>query len=264
VESVKTGEIQSVEDALAKLENFYASAIDELLIEVKTTGSFTLGQTLRNRWIAHFLLIQFCRTPDFRDMMGSAMQAITAFWVDQHNAVKKAMAAQGQTVVPEPIIAPEMEMSALSHAKTMFGGAFATDIYPILFEHIWILGDNGTAQPFYTSDTPVVRHTDNAPDLHRGIGFNTFGVEIYLPLSSRFVLMLLERGWFTPILKKLNSREGDVWKLKPEEVDRFNAYQVSDSRREVYCRDGAFEVARTVVETMPEICDPDRPHFTVM
>jgi hypothetical protein len=76
--------------------------------------------------------------------------------------------------------------------------------------------------------------------------------------------MLLERGWFTPILKELNSREGNVWKLKPEEVDRFNVYQVSDSRRQVYCRDDAFDVARTVVETMPEVCDPDRPRFTVM
>jgi hypothetical protein len=262
-ESIRTGEVQSVEDALGQMEQLYAEAISELLDEVKTTGRFTPGPTDRNQWIGHFLVIQFCRTPSFRNMMGTTMHELTARWVEDRNTLMRQSVARGDIPSFEPLVAPKMEMSPLEHAKMMLNGPVVREIYWRLFNHIWLIGDNQTAQPFYTSDAPVVRHADHGANPDGGIGFDSLGVEIHLPLSSRFILLLFERDWFTPVMAKLNSVEGDVWKLKAEEVDSYNSYQVHNSRRQVYCRDDAFDVVRMMIKETPELCDPDRPAFTM-
>jgi Protein of unknown function (DUF4238) len=261
-ESIRTGEVQSVEDTLGRMEQPYAEAISDLLREA-ATGRFTTGPTERNQWIGHFLAVQHCRTPSFRDSMGSVMQEITALWVENRNALARERVESGEIEAYEPLVAPKMELSPLEHAKMMLNGPVAREIYTWLFDHIWLIGDNQTSQPFYTSDDPVVYHGGNGPNPDAPAGFGTIGVEIYLPLSSRYILVLFDRRWFTPLLAKAKMIEGEVWKLKPEEVDYYNSYQVTQSRRFVFCRDDAFDVARLMMENSPENCDPNQPRFTV-
>jgi hypothetical protein len=247
--SIPDTDTQAVETVFSAFETYYSQAVRDLIAEAET-GKITTGPTDRNRYIAHFLLMQFCRTLNFREILGSAMQTMTDLWVEQYN--KSAS---------EPITSPQMEMSPLLHAQIMFGGSMLRDVYPLLFDYIWIIGDSQTNQPFYTSDAPVIRHGENGLTPDQAAGFGSLGVEIYLPLSSRYILLIFDDRWFSPIFAKLETGDGDVWQLKPEEVDYYNSYQVNDSRRQVYCRDDAFDVARKMVDEAPEIGDLSPSRF---
>ena len=150
-------------------------------------AGFTPGPSDRNRTIAHFLLMQYCRTRDFRDAIGSAMAELSSMITYKNNISIKYMAEKGEEIKSQPCPTLDgMVMSPLSHAKFMFGSTFVNEVFPTLLEHIWLIGDNVTSQPLFTSDAPVIKHPHLFHDVYGGNGFVLAGIEIQLPLSSRF------------------------------------------------------------------------------
>ncbi len=181
---------QVVETVMAIHEAHYAQALGELLEEVEQTDKFTPGPSHRNRTIADFLM-EHRRTRNFRNWISAAMEGVTSLVVDQQNLAVKLVAGRGETVTSAQWPKPgPIEMSPLAHAKFIFGGKFISKIFPIIFDHIWLIGDNQTSQPLYTSCVPVVKRGHFIHPRYGGGGFGSRGVEIQLPLSSRFVLII--------------------------------------------------------------------------
>jgi Protein of unknown function (DUF4238) len=122
-------------------------------------------------------------------------------------------------------------------------------VMTILFEHIWIVGENNTSQPLLTSDDPVVRHSHAKP--YAGSGFASPGIEILFPLSSRFILVLLDRAHFK---RSDYLTDGIVHQLFPEQVLHYNVSQVRDSYPQVFCQQDRFDQAREYIAVYPSAC----------
>jgi Protein of unknown function (DUF4238) len=257
-DSVASRDPQGVEKALCAMEGKYSAAIKELLDEVEQTGRFTTGPTDRNQTIAHFLIIQELRTKEFRDSYSSMVNQLSAEIKARHEFVRKYMAEKGETVVSENPTKPiPHEMSALAHAQDMFNPSFIDWVVRIFLNHVWLIGDNQTGQHLYTSDAPVTLSSTMPNGV---IGYGTRGVEVAIPLSSRFILVLFERSWFT---QTRSMKDGEVLKLDRDVVQHYNGRQVGNSVRQVYCQEDQFELATEMIGQYPEVCEPGRSRFTI-
>ena len=260
--SVSSNDPQGVEKALCAMEGKHSTAIRELLDEAQQTGRFTAGPTDRNQTIAHFLIIQDLRTKEFRDSFSSAVAELAAELQARHDFAQKHMADRGEVIRSEnPVIPIPTEMTPLAHAQYMFDNqAFIATVMNIFLNHIWLIGDNQTGQHLYTSDAPMTLRSELATPMNGGTGYGSRGVEISVPLSSRFMLMLFERTWFAP---RLPYKDGAVLPLKPDVVKHFNSRQVFESHRQIYCQDNQFALAEELVAKHPEVCEAGASRFTV-
>ncbi|MHB8973723.1 MAG: DUF4238 domain-containing protein [Pirellulaceae bacterium] len=260
------GDSQIVEKAFSKLEGGYAAAIRDLLDEVQRNGGFTPGIIERNLGVAHFLVFQFCRTRGFRNTYARMVEEFSAAVAKEHELVRQHLASQGLGGGPpmSPITIPD-EMASLEHAEFMFVGDFANRVMPILMHHIWSVAVNDTPQPLLTSDAPVVLYPHVTHPLLGGAGFGCPGIEILLPLSPRYLLVIRERGHFAPLMRPVNPQpDGAVLPLKPAGVELYNRLQVANCYRWVYCPEDKFEQVRELIKQFPEVCDQDRPRFSVL
>jgi hypothetical protein len=250
------GNPRVVEETLSELESHYVSAIRDLLDEVRQNRRFSPGRSPRNEVLAHFLLIQACRTREFRDTMTDAYRKLMIASKDMRAFMKKKLADKGEEVMPDREALPEM--TPLDQARFMFDGPFVAAVLPMLFNHLWLVGDNQTPHLLYTSDAPVALcpHGEQS----QGAGFLSPGIEIMLPLSSRYILVLLDREYF-----KLSDylTDGIVHRLHPNQVLHYNTRQVFNSRRQIYCQEDKFDFARQMITEIPELCDPNQSRIEI-
>jgi len=259
------GDSQVVEKTFSQLEGRYATALRELLNEVERWHGFTPGVSERNLGVAHFLVFQFCRTREFRDTHARMVEELSAAVAKKHEMVRQHLASQGMGGGPpmSPITIPE-ERAPLEHAEFMFVGDFATRVMPILMHHIWSVAVNDTPQPLFTSDAPVVLYPHVTHPLSGGTGFGCRGIEILLPLSPRYLLIIRERSHFAPLMRPVAEQpDGVVLPLKPEGVELYNRLQAANSYRWVYSPEDKFEQVQELISQFPEVCDQDRPRFSV-
>ena len=147
--------------------------------------------------------------------------------------------------------APIYKMDAYKHAQTLIGDLIPS-VMPFMFKHLWFIAENSSEQPFMTSDAPVV--VVGRPDCgeFEGLGLISLGVEIVLPISPRYLLVLLERSYWEP---KLRLPDGFVFPFETAEVvARYNRLQMSFCKRQVYCGDDRFEDAVGYLMEHPEEC----------
>ncbi len=259
------GHPQVVENAFSRLEAGYADSVRDLLEEVDRHGRFTVGPSERNLGVAHFVALQYCRTRGFRDMHASMVQGLSAAVAEKHDMIRRHLAANDELVGDAmPLTTVSEENAPLEHAAFMFVGRFVESVMPVLLDHIWSIGDNRTPLPLFTSDAPVVRypHVNHPP--YGGSGFASTGVEILLPLSPRYVLILRERNHFAPLMRELTlDSDGAVLLLRPEGVSLYNRFQVWNSHRQIYGPQDEFDQIRELMEKFPAMCDQARPRFTI-
>ena len=249
---------KAIEETLCVLEGRYKSGIRELLDEVRQTGRFTPGPIYRNQIVAHFLIMQEFRTRLFRDTLTDLTRQMTAILTQFYNIARGYSAEKWGQPVPEEIFPPHVpETTPLNHANVMFDHEFAARLMDILFGHAWLIGENRTSQPMYISDAPVIRYSHARP--YQGSGFQTPGVEILLPLSSKYILIMLERAHF----QQPPQMDGRVLPLDEDRVFYYNCSQVRDSRRQIYCEEDKFDTAREFLADRPEYGEPDRSRFQI-
>jgi hypothetical protein len=111
----------------------------------------------------------------------------------------------------------------------------------------------------YTSDQPVVRfaHLDD-PNLSNE-GFASPGIEVAFPLGPDHLLIM--RDVLAPGADRAN--DGSVEDLNEERVEFYNRMQVEQSRRQIYCRDGAFDMPADMCAADPELIAPSSQKVSV-
>jgi Protein of unknown function (DUF4238) len=247
---------KTVEKIWGKLETQFAAVIKDLINEVEHCGKFTPGKSERNRGLAALLVMQSLRTREYREFQDDLVRRVGEFY-NEMQTLRLGQLPEAD-LIPVPERATFSATTPLQHAKVMFNLPYIESVMTILFEHIWIIGENNTSQPLYTSDNPVVRHSHAKP--YRGSGFASPGIEIIFPLSSRHILVLLDRPHFKQS-DYLTDRI--VHKLLPEQVLHYNVSQVRDSYRQVFCQQDLFDQAREYIEVFPDVCEPARPRIGI-
>lgn len=265
------GNLQMTEDKLSQFEKCADGLIASFLATVENNGSFDPATPDLKDALGFVVAFQFLRTREFRDTLQNAAAElgdasgqerencldafVTALLLDGSIIAEKKRNKQQQNRRAVP-----SDTGSVEHAGMLFDGGykFTKCAAEILKEHIWIVGDNQTDQPLYTSDAPVILlYPPDEEDTAAGLGLATKGVEVALPLSSRFILHLRERSY----RPEEEVYEGKVLKLRPGAVARYNTLQVCTSYRQVYCAQDRFDLAKETVKRAPILSQIDRPRF---
>jgi hypothetical protein len=250
-------DVQVVEQGLAAIEGECAAAFKALLVELEQTNRCDLSVPERKRTLAYFISLQFCRTLQFRTLHSQVASELAGVVNNILHSVRQPPATQhGDRVSQSVDVTTSTELAPLEHAAFMFNGSFIERAMAPLMDCIWIVCDNQNQGSFYVSDSPVVL----IPHLDGNAGFGSKGIEVVLPLSSRYLLTLWERTHFS---SEFLQDEGTVKSMIPNWIPIYNGYQVTSSARQVYCADDDFAMIPDLMAKFPELGDPDRPRFMI-
>jgi hypothetical protein len=181
-EALKAAGPQIIEDTLDKMESGFAHVFRDVLSAIERTGGI---ESYHKELLAPFLVIQFLRTADYRrdflernTKLLARMAGISRYF--SHGIYENNLQVEFNK-----------ENIPLHHARIMFNQTIQNELINALCQHIWIVGINDTPQPFYTSDTPIVKrsHFNEPGKSHTGLG--SPGIEINFPLSPKYALKLL-------------------------------------------------------------------------
>ena len=145
------------------------------------------------------------------------------------------------------------------HAELMFDYDHLLVIAERFWNLLWVVGRNRTEHPFYTSDEPVVRRRNPVVNETPQPVAPEVGLELAFPLNSEFVLVMLDRRMFSPLLP----HDRKVLDFGPDEVERYNTMQVLKSTQYVFCAKQDFNLAEQLCNAHPVIRDPDRDRAQV-
>jgi hypothetical protein len=259
------GEPQSFESFFRSFEESGAKVIRELLDSIRA-GSFSVVSTPARVDLAIFIAIQQLRTKKARGVTGDLMEAVA----------KKQFLAHMRLTQPDlPIEQSWLEMEADERAR------FAAQLHlvrdeetrvsmsTVFFNRHWWFLQNRTAQPFYTSDHPIVEDGEVTPEASllaatlavnaasksgaAGIfgrllpilltGMFKVGPIVALPLAPDVMLLMLDRAKYT----NCASLDGQLQNMLNEtDLEFYNGLQVLQSHRRVYSSDADFDLATRI------------------
>lgn len=225
---------QVVEKMLAALEIEFSKATNGLLRTIDKRGVMYRNT---KKDLSPFLAIQFMRTKQFREDIGLLSTKIS------------------ETFSHFGITAGEFADAPMSvyHMLFAFSSERIAQMSSVLRQHIWLVGRNETVQPLFTSDNPFIRSEHVKNPLISNYGIGSPGIEIALPLSPKYVLILCER-----VIHK--NREDDDLKVIPlsdDNVLHYNALQVEQSFRQVYSSNDQFELVKDMCRVNPDLRIPN-------
>lgn len=238
-----------IEKLLGRFDAEMGSEVEHL---VTTIGKGALNPA-RRALLARALGVQALRTRDVRDTVVEVYrQGLEAFGreLTARNFPGQGHLEQREQIKPEYIPVYHVRIILQSGIETV-GRAF--------YNFTWSVGVNKTGQPLYTSDQPVVRfaHLDDPELSHEG--FASPGIEVAFPLGPEHLLLM--RDVRAPGGDRAN--DGSVEELTKERVEFYNGLQVEQSRRQIYCRDGAFDQAADMCAADPELTAPSGQKVSV-
>ena len=227
---------QIVEKTLAIAESSYSDSLSAVLAHLDEHGTFPEAERVP---IADFVAVQAFRTRDVR-LMIQQMQQMTD------------IALKGENGGPYKTMTDFTSLPFI-HAMLIFQGG-APEARSMLLNHIWLVARNATSNPLYTSDCPVIKNPHIKHELVGHGGLGSPGIEVCLPLSPKYLLVMLERTFHAESAPK----HLQCIDLLPENIEFYNGHQVLASDRQLYSVSDNFEVARNVIAARPDVRDPER------
>jgi len=232
-----------IENLLVRFDAELGSEVEHLVKAVRKGRRIDNYHRAR---LARALGIQAVRTRDARDTIAELIQQ--GYEVIVRDLTERNFPGEGH-LAPKVQIKPGFIQ--VYHARYMLEAGIKT-IGKAFVSHTWIIGVNKTQQPLYTSDQPVVRfaHIDDANFSNEG--FASPGIEVAFPLDSEHLLIM--RDWRAPDGSR--TYDGSIADLSEDNVDFYNRMQVEQSRRQIYCRDDAFDLVSQMCAVDPELTAP--------
>ncbi len=116
----------------------------------------------------------------------------------------------------------------------------ATQSFPIVLDLEYKLIINNTKLPFITSDNPVVLYNqffENRKTWGSNTGYATKGLQIYIPLSPRHLIL-----FYDPKLYRIGSkRHKPITTVKATDIDALNSLQVLNAHSNLYFNESITE-----------------------
>ncbi|PSL31712.1 DUF4238 domain-containing protein [Chitinophaga ginsengisoli] len=233
-------EDQAVEKYLSKIENLHAPFFTRLIDAIEKREIDRIDDDMRSILCDH-LAIQIIRTKEYREQMTQGFEGFRdslskSGWIPQEDQAAFS--------------ASESDVKKNQLSQILFDTEFKTELCNILNSHIWLVCKNITSTPYYTSDHPVVKQAHLIRPHRSDTGFRSVGIEIAMPISSQYLLVLYERTYhngFEPYDNEI------IVHHNPQNVIYFNSLQVSRSYRSVFCSEKNFGMAEEMVNTHPEM-----------
>ena len=111
-----------------------------------------------------------------------------------------------------------------------------------IFNKEWFLGYS--ENKFYTSDNPVVlQNTANKSTIRGTLGLDSYGIEIYLPLTSSLILCL----FCEKMMEQFNGKFS-IEKFQDQSVLNVNALQYFQSERFIFSNKNNFEMIEKEID----------------
>ena len=117
----------------------------------------------------------------------------------------------------------------------------SANFYEILLNKVWMLSESNNE--FLISDNPVtLQNTTDRSEIRGTLGLDSYGIEIYLPISPSLTLCLF--------CEKLFSNSGyskkyiPNLKCKSENIENLNSLQIAYSERFIFSHINKFELVK--------------------
>lgn len=242
-------EEQPVEEMFGRIEQEYNAQIAGLLANpAKGIPASSLA------YLAKFVTAQELRTRESRE--GAAQLARASSWayfnVEMHNAFSEADRKDAKLIIPEVD-------ETKAHLISILNPNLWQEMQRALVNHIWILGTNMTPRLLHTSDHPVVKRSSLGEGFESNNGIASPGIEIFVPISPKLILMIFERSHKHAIpAKHLQSVE-----LDEDNIKYFNDLQTVMSYRQIFSVDESFDDTFQRVNEFPWCADPNRKRVEI-
>ena len=221
---------QSIEHLLGKFEGAYAGVFRKI---VRKQNLNCLNRDERTT-LAFFFAIQYYRTKEQR----VSFQAVA-------NYIKEWLTQQCSSESLREDLDACCQETALKEGHLTILMDAVPEMVQRLLTMKWILCKNITTMPFWTSDNPVVM--DNSADnkYERYLGYNCPGIEMYLPLNSKYCLTICdpEKYHVMPDVMETNSVQNVIYN---------NSLQLMYSTRFVFSDSADFSYAENFLGRKPD------------
>lgn len=228
-----------VEEFLREVEAAATFPYDHIV----TTKSLSTVTRQDKRDLANFLALQWMRTQERRNSIRDVGKLV-------EETIEERFGIEWNLGNEEEI---ERKISE-THTETMTIQE-VEEISDILMEKRWLVMENLTDRPLWTSDHPIVSHNQaEFPTWASGNGLAVEGVQIFFPLSPDIMLQLADPAYFwrTP---------QDTIIPDEDNISFYNGLQVRQSNRQVYGPTDDFSLAEDTIDRIPELSDPHRERF---
>ena len=115
----------------------------------------------------------------------------------------------------------------------------------ILLKKVWQLIESDNE--FYISDNPVVKqNTINRSETRGTLGLDSYGIEIYLPLSHSLTIALYCEKLF--IENNYTEKYLELTQALPENIENYNWLQVIYANRFIFSSTNNFDLAKDILK----------------
>lgn len=229
------------------LEKFYSSIESEFApfyldfvskIESKEKDKITEED---KKTFANYLVLQIERTKENREIIRQIYSVLKEQLIEKVFTKQQLIDFGFELENPDP--------KDLHIESILLGDKMRNTLVKILENHIWILVENNTNQPFFTSDNPIVKIANIKDEYTPYDGYASAGIEIIFPLNGKYLFVICEREYF----KKLEIIENS--KLTTDCIDNVNYYnslEIIRSYRQVFSCEDSFKIISEVKKVNPE------------
>jgi hypothetical protein len=234
---------------------FYNQETELYLGDIESKAAPVLKKLIDNRdlkkllWcereiLASFIAIQDNRTHELRDTMSGPAKwlvenVVASMPAELKNSFSEKQLNEAINRNAENLII-EVQEETLKKSITKFSD--------ILLGLQWILLENRTDMVLWTSDSPINKfNPENAEPFMGNLGYFSSGIEIFLPLTPRLCLSLIDLGShkLQPIEKMtMHSNQNVIYQ---------NCLQFDWARRHIFSQDNNFELAEKILKERPTI-----------
>jgi len=216
----KNSKIGSYEYKLQKAEDATAPIIEKI---IETKNIIDLSEKER-RTLSFFIILQNLRTKGKLLQTETSMETLSRQLKDKAN----------------------IEIPNIDSKKIWFSMLEkSTSFYEILMNKVWMLSESNNS--FLISDNPVtLQNTTDISEIRGTLGLESFGIEIYLPLSPSLTLCLFCEKLFKN--SGYNKKYIPNLTCEPENVENINSLQIAYSERFIFSHKNEFESVKDQVK----------------
>lgn len=138
-----------------------------------------------------------------------------------------------------------------------------SDLTETIYNKRWIMLENITNFPFWTSDSPVARYNPIDLSPYGNLGVGSEGIQMYFPLNTKLCLCLLDPQKYRTYnnLEKvkaqeipLNIQRAEKYQIKNiDDIEFINGLQVKEAYRQIFSKFNNFSLAKRMIKENPSI-----------
>ncbi|MFD1062077.1 DUF4238 domain-containing protein [Winogradskyella litorisediminis] len=216
----KNSRVGSYEYALQNAEDISAPIIERI---IKTRSIENLTEDER-RTLSFFITLQNLRTKGQLFQTEISMNNLSEQLKDKAN----------------------MSIPKIDHKKIWFSMLEqSTNFYEFLMNKVWMLSESDGE--FIISDNPVtLQNTTDRSEIRGTLGLDSYGIEIYLPISPSLTISLFCEKFFSQ--NGYEKKTMPNLKCEPENIENLNWLQIAYSERFIFSHKNEFELVKRILK----------------